>query len=266
MSLDDHEKISVLCCTNKYSRFFDAAVRSILSQSYPVDEIVLVINCASSKDVERIIARYQSNKLFKIFETSICQLAYNLNFGLDRCSNDLVLRMDDDDISEQTRVENLVRLMKEKDADVVGSQVRCIDENGLELSHSPSYPVDNFWIRFLMPFKNSLVHPSVLFRKPAVLAVKGYSGGFVSEDYDLWLRLMRDKAVRFNNSEKVLLRYRIHPNQSKGSPLAYSEVCGYMARELFLMKSPAFFLGFLVSIGKVIYTNFKSFFKVGYLN
>ena len=62
----------------------------------------------------------------------------------------------------------------------------------------------------------------------------------VSEDYDLWIRLMRDKSVKFHNIQKELTNYRIHNFQSMSSRLAYAEVSGYFIREAIYQKSLRF--------------------------
>ncbi|TOG15012.1 glycosyl transferase family 2, partial [Vibrio parahaemolyticus] len=86
------------------------------------------------------------------------------------------------------------------------------------------------------------------------IANRGYSGGFQSEDYDLWLRGSRNKDNRFKNVDIVTLKYRINPNQSRGSRQAYAESVSYLLREFILY--PRFIL--LISI---FVNTLKAFFR-----
>ena len=92
-----------------------------------------------------------------------------------------------------------------------------------------------------------------MYKKEVLLKVNGYLNGRVSEDYDLWIRLMRNKSIKFYNIQEALTDYRIHSSQSMGSGLAYAEVSGYFIREAIYQKSIVFFFYFLVSIFKAIF-------------
>lgn len=52
-------------------------------------------------------------------------------------------------------------------------------------------------------------------------------GGKASEDYDLWLRLMRDVSIKFYNIQENLIQCRIHVEQIKGDRTAFAEVAGF---------------------------------------
>jgi GT2 family glycosyltransferase len=55
-----------------------------------------------------------------------------------------------------------------------------------------------------------VVHPSVMYRKSAVLAVGGYREGYIYvEDIDLWYRLVYS-GYKISNVPKFLLKYRYH--------------------------------------------------------
>jgi hypothetical protein len=60
--------------------------------------------------------------------------------------------------------------------------------------------------------ESPLVHPSVMFRRQAVLAAGGYRPTAWLEDYDLWLRLYLAGA-RFAKLPAVLLDWRDHPRR-----------------------------------------------------
>ena len=140
-----------------------------------------------------------------------------LNAGLDACRAPFVARVDADDLVAPERfVRQLARLVAEE-LDVVGTGVRCFPatavagglrryeawQNGLTTHDAMARE------RFV---ESPLVHPSVMFRRAAVLAVGGYRAMGYPEDYDLWLRLF-SAGARFGKCPEVLTFWRERPDR-----------------------------------------------------
>jgi hypothetical protein len=79
----------------------------------------------------------------------------------------------------------------------------------------------------------------------------GYQGAKYCQDVDLWLRLSRDKNIKFANLPDVLLDYRIHTTQAKGSGEGFIVNSSQLFREMLIQKSPRLFAGFIVSLFKI---------------
>ena len=74
------------------------------------------------------------------------------------------------------------------------------------------YPVSHDAIKVSLLFENALCHPLVMFRKESI--DERYNESYVaSQDYELWSRLIWKK--NFYNMNSVLLKYRVHKNQTK---------------------------------------------------
>jgi hypothetical protein len=69
-------------------------------------------------------------------------------------------------------------------------------------------PLDMLGIKKFIRKRSPFNHPSVMFRKKAVLAVGGYSNLTVCEDYDLWIR-MTAKGLKMKNLPDILVNSRI---------------------------------------------------------
>ncbi|EBR4238148.1 glycosyl transferase, partial [Salmonella enterica] len=80
---------------------------------------------------------------------------------------------------------------------------------------------------------------------------RGYSGGFNSEDYDLWLR-MRDSIPRWDNMDEPLLNYRIHSNSTQKSKLAYYECASYSLREFLKNRKMINFIACIYHFSKAL--------------
>ena len=94
------------------------------------------------------------------------------------------------------------------DCVVVGCRVWEVDADGDSIREyftlSDHDEIDAFHFRMTGP---ALVHPSIMLRRDAMLAVGGYRN-FVIEDVDLYLRLA--EYGRIARLPDFLLKYRIH--------------------------------------------------------
>jgi hypothetical protein len=214
-------EISVLMSVYNGEKFLSEAVDSILAQTYKDFEFV-IINDGSRDATAEILAAYKDPRL-KIFTVENRGLSAALNYGLERCSSGVVMRMDADDIAYPDRfAAQLEDWEKAGRPDVFGSGADYINEEGADL-WSVTMPLDDAVIKSEIRKPNgrlAVIHPTVLLRKSAVLLCGGYDPYFKNgQDYDLWLRMTTD--FRFGNSPRKLLRYRI---QSASDTARYVQI------------------------------------------
>jgi cellulose synthase/poly-beta-1,6-N-acetylglucosamine synthase-like glycosyltransferase len=69
--------------------------------------------------------------------------------------------------------------------------------------------------------ESPLAHPSVVYRRAAILGLGGYRDQGWPEDYDLWLRAAR-AGLRFDKVPEVLLSWRDEPDRTSRRNPAYS--------------------------------------------
>ncbi|MFM5437880.1 glycosyltransferase [Aeromonas enteropelogenes] len=249
--IKSYPEVSVVLALNKVDQYTDTAILSILEQVDVSFELILVANGEQCEAVERVLLeRYGKFSFVRFFSTPIPQLTYALNFAVSQAKADYIARMDADDISTASRLRLQLDYMVKNNLDVLGSDVILIDENGVALGER-SYP-SGAKINKLLPFRNCFCHPSVIFKKDIFYKVRGYNAGFNSEDYDLWLRLMR-LGVRWDNIKAPLLLYRVHKSSAQGTRLAYAECAGLAIREFFMMKKISSFIAIFVHAIKFLY-------------
>ena len=190
----------------------------------------------------------QNDLRIRLFRSSVGQLSFNLNYLADMAYGQYLVRMDADDVSEPQRLRTLRLELSQEPVDILGSAVILIDGNGHEVGvmRLPERPLH---IKRAMLLRTAFCHPSVVLRREFILKMRGYLGGFVSEDTDLWLRALRAGAT-MKNLPVPLLRYRIHGNQSIASRQGYAEVAGHWLRELLLAPSWYTFCGFCIALVK----------------
>lgn len=246
---ENKPEVSVIMAVNNGEKYIRQTIESILNQTYNSFEFIIVVNCSTDKTFE-IIKEYKDNRI-RVFNTNIPQLGFNLNYGLNIANGKYIIRIDADDISDKNRIKKQVEIIEKMNCDVVGSNIELIDEDNKIIGYH-YYPENNDLIRKKIWFRSIIAHPSVIYRKDVIIKNGGYLGGRISEDYGLWLRLMRDQEIKFYNIQEPLIKYRIHSGQVKGNNKAYAEVAGLLLTESIVQKKLTYFLGsiryFLTSI------------------
>lgn len=242
--------VTVIMGVHQHNPFLNDAIQSILNQTFADFEFMIIANNCDDKLIEYLEAFKDSR--IRMYRTSIGQLSFNLNFALNLSKSELIMRMDADDISHVDRIGTQYKLFNECPLlTVLGTSYEVIDSEGRVLSIKKQ-PSTNFEIRSQIFYSNPFCHPSVMFRKSEILKVGGYLGGKFCEDYGLWLRLCRNDKIEFRNLEKPLLKYRIHPDQTKGHRLGYAEAAGLVMTEFLLKPDLKKFLGIFLSSMKIL--------------
>lgn len=206
--------VSVVLPVNRDDGFLDMAIESVLSQSLNRIELLLIANNCSDTLWQDLQKWLDIDSRVRLFRTSIGQLPFNLNLGIEHACGNYIARMDADDICEVTRLEEQLKFLDlNSDIDIVGSNYIHINERNQLIGHPKNIKLTHACIIRRLPFESCMPHPTVMFRKDSILKIGGYAYGLYAEDWDLWLRLAR-AGGRFANLEKPLLQYRIHSGQS----------------------------------------------------
>ena len=130
-----------------------------------------------------------------------------LDSGLEACTHEIVARMDADDVSHPTRFERQLPLV-EAGADIVGSGLLEFGSSIEEVVGRRTPPTEPDEIRRVIRFRDPFNHPTVVYRKSAVLAAGGYTDMALMEDYLLFTRMVDAGALPGNVSEP-LVYYRV---------------------------------------------------------
>ena len=129
-----------------------------------------------------------------------------LDKGLEVCRNDLVARMDADDISLPSRCEKLLDLFeKNPKLGLAGTNIDEFYDDPLNIVSSRKVPCDNESIRKFMRRRSPFNHPTVMFKKSEVLRCGGYGKMKRKQDFDLFARMLNMDCYALNIDESLLL-------------------------------------------------------------
>lgn len=110
MSVSKYENYSVLMSVyyKENSEYLKQAIESIQAQTFPTDDFVLVCDGPLNQELDSVIKKKQQemkNILNVVRLKKNAGLGNALNKGIQQCKNELVARMDSDDISYPDRCE-----------------------------------------------------------------------------------------------------------------------------------------------------------------
>lgn len=187
----------------------ERALESVYQQSLVPDEVVLVEDGPIGDELKAVMRRYPKLKLVRLPINQ--QLGRALKAGLKECSNEIIARMDSDDIAVPDRLKLQIEyLQNHPDVSAVGSDIVEFEQEGkaLRVKHMPSNSKKLYQYGKL---RNPLNHMTVMFRKSDIEEVGGYRHFPLLEDYYLWIRLLA-KGYKIANIPQALVWARIGSN------------------------------------------------------
>jgi GT2 family glycosyltransferase len=188
----------------------DAFVSTVHDQTRRPDEVVLVqdgpVPDTLSATIEELVRDSPVPVRVLALERNV-GLGPALDRGLHACTHEIVARMDADDISLPERFEQQLPLL-EAGADIVGTGLLEFGEQVGDVLGRRTPPTDPDEIRRVVRFRDPFNHPTVVYRKSAVLAAGGYTDMALMEDYLLFTRMLQTGA-RPANLADPLVCYRI---------------------------------------------------------
>ena len=187
------------------------SIESILNQSYRNFEFIIIFDNPRNSKLGKVLQEYAYDSRIKLITNEEnLGLAACLNYGIMIANGEYIVRMDADDISNVDRLKCLESYIN-KEIDVYFSMYEIMDEKGNFLKISERMPETNRQLYKIMKFKNIICHPTVMFKRESILATGGYSTLNVSEDYELWMRLLSQGYI-FKGINESLVKYRVRQN------------------------------------------------------
>ncbi|MBW3129495.1 glycosyltransferase family 2 protein [Hymenobacter profundi] len=228
--------VSIVALCYNHAPFLIEALESILAQTYPHLEVILVDD-ASTDNSQAVLARYaQGNPHWKTLlllqNVGNCA-AFNAAFR--QTNGEFIIDFATDDVLLPTRVAQQVAAFQELPAEygVVYTDAELIDE--------ASHPVRRHyrrdargrlhprpaegWVFADVLRRYFISAPTMMMRRTTLLSLGGYDETLTYEDFDFWVRAARTWQFRF--LDIVSTRKRLHP-RSKSS-VAYRPHDPYLA-------------------------------------
>ncbi len=217
--------ISVIMPVHNAGAYLSAAVRSILRQTHPKLELILIDDHSDDGAIEML----PPDSRLVVIQSDSRGIVSALNKGIAHAEHSVIARMDGDDISLENRLEVQLKLLLDSPKNtVVGSQIELFRDDTdigggyrryqewINQQLNPEQIEKNFWIESCIP------HPTAMMHTECLNALGGYHDSPWPEDYDLWCRAHLAGYTFCKPQNQVLLRWRDYPNRTSRTQSRYS--------------------------------------------
>lgn len=192
--------------------YLSLSIESMLNQTVKPDEFIIVKDGPLTTELDEVINNFVTAypKTFNIIvnETNL-GLGPALAKGIENSKNELIARMDSDDYVVSTRCERqLEKFREDPNLGMVGSyEAEFVDDidNVISIHRVPS---ENDEIERFMHRRCSVLHPTVMYKKSAVLKSGNYQSVLLYEDYDLFARMVLEYHIKSYNIPEPLYYIR----------------------------------------------------------
>lgn len=217
------DKVDILLTTyNTKIEYLKMQINSILNQTYKNFTLVISDDCSPNEEVRKVLKEYEEKdkRIRLYFQEKNLGYIKNFEFVLTKSTADYIAFSDHDDIWYPNKIEESMKVLKEKNVDLVYCDAKQIDENGQVLHES--------YLRYKnMPIMNENYHKEILpFSRHIAI---GCSQVFTKEVKDLMIPFTKNTIAHDWHSlyianklkgiyciDKPLFEYRIHGNNAFG--------------------------------------------------
>jgi glycosyltransferase involved in cell wall biosynthesis len=225
------QTISVIIPTYNYGRFIAEAIQSVLDQTYPASEIIVVDD--GSTDGTRAIVEALGGSVKYIHQpnSGVCAAR---NRGFRESTGEVIAFLDADDVWGPTKLEKQVlKLRADPEIGLVHCGIREFEDKTNRTVRLFVKGVEHGAAESLLLFEGPLVNVSgsvIITTRKAFETVSGFDTRMkVSEDWDFCYRIARRFKVAF--VAEPLVNYRIHsaaahlniPNMEEGLTMFYEK-------------------------------------------
>lgn len=184
------------------------SMESIFSQTVKTNDFVLVCDGPLTKELDQVIEQMlekEKDILNVVKLEKNIGLGRALNEGMKHCKNELVARMDSDDIARSDRCEKQLSLFLQKpEIGICSGIVEEFSDSPEKIDARRILPEQHEHIIEFCKKRNPFNHPCVMYRKSEVLAAGEYQDFYLLEDYFLWIRMLLNGTKGYNIQEPLL--------------------------------------------------------------
>lgn len=206
------------------------ALHSIINQTLPPNEIVVVVDGAIPASLDNVLKDISQEyaHLQVHYEPVNKGLGAALNIAVSKAKYDYLARMDSDDISLPNRFELQMNEFRiDNTLSLVGGMITEFVDTPDNIVSKRILPCSDKDIKQLMKSRCSLNHMTVIMKKEDLLKAGNYQPDFRQEDYFLWARMIL-AGCTFKNVPQVVVNVRSGYEQfaRRGGLTYYKDVLG----------------------------------------
>ena len=211
---DDFGLISVIMAAYNAEKTIEQAVTSVLNQTYPNFELLVVNDCSKDRTVELVKEIAVRDRRVRIISNAKnCGVSYTRKHGLEEAKGSWIAILDSDDAWAPEKLEKQIALQKRMNADLLFTGSAFMDLDGQPIDWYLHAPAEVTYRQLLK--QNVLSNSSALVRKE--LYAKHYAiGDGMHEDFAIWLSILKEGKKAYRVDEPLFI-YRIAKSSKSGN-------------------------------------------------
>ena len=204
-----NDLVSIIMPSYNTGRFIKETIESVLAQSYPEWELIIVDDC-STDNTDDVVGQYLADERIRYIKNDTNSgAAVSRNRALREAKGKWIAFLDSDDLWDENKLLRHLGFMVEKQADFSFTHYAVLNDNDEEITvFSPGEDVYGY--------SDILKHCSigcstVIYDSESLGQVYMPTEAVKREDFACWLEILRlgKKAVCFH---ECLTKYRLHSN------------------------------------------------------
>lgn len=220
MKINCDHKVSIVIPTRNRFQQLQRAVQSVLDQTMPCYEIIIIDDASDELEYKRIQKYVREIPIITLMRNDYpLGVSTSRNLGIERCTGDFLLFLDDDDTLNDFMLEKSIRAIVNDDLDVVSCRSEVIDQGGrlstaqVKRFNDQSKAVKGLYAMGDSPKEHLLLyHPSIhtfLVRRLSMNQSRFDERFIYGEDFIFWLSLA-DQNLRFRKLDFIGVKYWFH--------------------------------------------------------
>jgi len=209
-NIGEELQISVLMSVyiKEKAEYVRTCFESLLKQTVKATEWVVVEDGPLSDELYAILDEFQEKYPGLIKRVPLAEnrgLGLALKEGIQHCSNEMIARMDTDDICVPERFERQIKeFIENSELDICGSYIIEFENDINNVLSKRHVPLTNEEIIEYQRRRSAYNHMTVMYKKSAVLNAGNYEHAPLMEDDMLWTRLILAGAKGKNIDEYLV--------------------------------------------------------------
>jgi glycosyltransferase involved in cell wall biosynthesis len=209
--------VSVVTPTYNRARFLPEAVASVLAQTSP-DLELMIVDDGSVDDTHKVLEPFLADRRVRCFYQDNQGQSHARNLALEQATGDFIAFLNSDDVWSSDKLEKQLAVFQANpEVDIVHGDEVMIDEQGVVISFENMKRYSGWITRYLLA-DNSVSITTALVRRRCFDELGGFDTSVgVADDYELWLRF--SARYRFHYQPGIVASYRVMPDQISSDKL-----------------------------------------------
>lgn len=252
----DFGRISIIMAAYNAEKTIEQAIHSVLSQTYPDFELLVVNDCSIDKTAMLVEAIAEKDDRVRLIPNEKNRgVSYTRKRGLEEAKGEWIAILDSDDAWAPEKLKKQIELQKKTNADLLFTGSAFMDADGRPINWYLRAPAEVTYRQLLK--QNVLSNSSALVRKE--LYAKHYAvGDGMHEDFATWLSILKKGRKAYGVDEPLLI-YRLAKTSKSGNKIKAAKMNWNTYRYVGLNPVEAFYYeGWYMVKNIVKYANLKT--------